>query len=283
MFLVSQFIWTLDQLIFLKQTWSPLKMVNSKTRVTNQSLLSDWLYDYSWTLWGSRAQGDGEQRWTSLSRSREGDQTPPGSCLHSELLWAKRQGKPPVSWRCSFWEQDWRVWTTCKVLGIGCHFMTKYKQKRTIEREGKQTASVLFFQEVIYFYIMDPFLLIVVCSDGSASSLKLDVHYSLLFVVQLLSRVRLCDPMDCSTPAFPALHHLSELAQSHVHWVGDASHVCTCVVLRWDCVPHLGTLPPNCAAINVITSLHVSSWGDSLHGMGDTFLLGTPFSFTTIF
>ena len=31
----------------------------------------------------------------------------------------------------------------------------------------------------------------------------------------------LCDPMDCSTPSFPILHHLPELAQTHVHWVGD--------------------------------------------------------------
>ena len=31
-----------------------------------------------------------------------------------------------------------------------------------------------------------------------------------------------CDPMDCSTPGFPGLHHLLELAQTHVHWVGDA-------------------------------------------------------------
>ena len=29
-------------------------------------------------------------------------------------------------------------------------------------------------------------------------------------------------PMDCSTPGFPVLHHLLELAQTHVHWVGDA-------------------------------------------------------------
>ena len=34
---------------------------------------------------------------------------------------------------------------------------------------------------------------------------------------QLLSRVRLCDPMDCSTSDFPVLHHLSEFAQTHVH------------------------------------------------------------------
>ena len=30
--------------------------------------------------------------------------------------------------------------------------------------------------------------------------------------------------MDCSTPGFPVLHYLSELAQTHVHWVGDAIH-----------------------------------------------------------
>ena len=28
--------------------------------------------------------------------------------------------------------------------------------------------------------------------------------------------------MDCSTPCFPVLHSLLELAQTHVHWVGDA-------------------------------------------------------------
>ena len=29
-------------------------------------------------------------------------------------------------------------------------------------------------------------------------------------------------PMDCSTPGFPVLHHLPELAQTHVHRVSDA-------------------------------------------------------------
>ena len=32
----------------------------------------------------------------------------------------------------------------------------------------------------------------------------------------------LCDPMYCSTPGFPVHHQLLELAQTHVHWVGDA-------------------------------------------------------------
>ena len=32
----------------------------------------------------------------------------------------------------------------------------------------------------------------------------------------------LCDPMDCSTLAFPVHHQLPKLAQTHVQWVGDA-------------------------------------------------------------
>ena len=37
-----------------------------------------------------------------------------------------------------------------------------------------------------------------------------------------LSRVRLCDLMDCSMPSFPVHHQLLGLAQTHVHRVGDA-------------------------------------------------------------
>ena len=45
---------------------------------------------------------------------------------------------------------------------------------------------------------------------------------SFIVVVQSLSWVRLCFPMDCSTPGFPVHHQLPELAQTHVHRVGDA-------------------------------------------------------------
>ena len=46
--------------------------------------------------------------------------------------------------------------------------------------------------------------------------------FGFALVIRLLSCVWLCDPMDCSTPGFPALHYLLETAQTHVHWVGDA-------------------------------------------------------------
>ena len=35
------------------------------------------------------------------------------------------------------------------------------------------------------------------------------------------SCLTLFDRMDCSTPGFPVLHYLPELAQAHVHWVSD--------------------------------------------------------------
>ena len=37
--------------------------------------------------------------------------------------------------------------------------------------------------------------------------------------VQLLSRVRLCSPMDCSMPGFPVHHQLPELNHSQKQWV----------------------------------------------------------------
>ena len=36
------------------------------------------------------------------------------------------------------------------------------------------------------------------------------------------SCLTLGNPMDCSTPGFPVLHHLPEFVETQVHWVGDA-------------------------------------------------------------
>ena len=44
----------------------------------------------------------------------------------------------------------------------------------------------------------------------------------------------LCNPMDCSMPGFPVLHHLLELVQTHVRCIGDAiqpSHPLLCLSL----------------------------------------------------
>ena len=50
------------------------------------------------------------------------------------------------------------------------------------------------------------------------STLRISVQFS--SVTQ--SCLTLCDPMDYSVPGFPVHHQLPKLAQTHVHWVGDA-------------------------------------------------------------
>ena len=43
------------------------------------------------------------------------------------------------------------------------------------------------------------------------------------------SDLTLCNPTDCNTTGFPVLHHLLELAQTHVHWDGAAiNHLILC-------------------------------------------------------
>ena len=52
----------------------------------------------------------------------------------------------------------------------------------------------------------------------------------------------LCDPMNYSTPGFPVIHYLPELAQTHVYWVSDA--------IQWS-HPLLLTLSPSPPALNL--------------------------------
>ena len=42
------------------------------------------------------------------------------------------------------------------------------------------------------------------------------------FSSEAQSCLTLCDPMDCSMQGLPVHHQLLNLAQTHVHWVGDA-------------------------------------------------------------
>ena len=55
-------------------------------------------------------------------------------------------------------------------------------------------------------------------SSGPDQLLKTELpNIPLRTVVQLLSCVQLCEPMDCSTPGLLVHHQLLELAQPHVH------------------------------------------------------------------
>ena len=69
-----------------------------------------------------------------------------------------------------------------------------------------------------------------------------------VMVVQLLSRVWLCDPLDCSTPSFPVLHCLLEFAQIRLPWVGDAIQ------------PSHPLLPPSPPAFNLSQHQDLPQW-----------------------
>ena len=71
------------------------------------------------------------------------------------------------------------------------------------------------------------------------------------------SVTRLCptlyNAMDCSTPGFPALHYLLELAQTHGHGVSDAIQLSHTL---W---------PPSPPALNLSQQLGLFQWVGSSH------------------
>ena len=78
-------------------------------------------------------------------------------------------------------------------------------------------------------------------------------------VVQSLSHVWLCDPINCSTPGFPVLRHLPELAQMHVHEsVVPSNHLVLC------CPPLL--LPSIFPSIRVFSMSCLFTSGDQNTG-----------------
>ena len=43
----------------------------------------------------------------------------------------------------------------------------------------------------------------------------------MIVIIQLLSNVKLCDPIDYSTPGSSVLQYFPEFVQIHVYWDGD--------------------------------------------------------------
>ena len=84
--------------------------------------------------------------------------------------------------------------------------------------------------------------------------LKLFVNWCNIAIVESLSHVQLfVTPMDCSIPGFPLPHHLLELAQTHVHWVGDSIQL-----------SHLLS-SPSLLAFNLSPAIRVFSNESALH------------------
>ena len=80
--------------------------------------------------------------------------------------------------------------------------------------------------------------------------------FKIVIVVQMC--LTLCNPMDCSMPGFPVLHHLPELAQIHVHLVNDAIQPSCPVIPFFSC---LQTYPPS---MSFLMSQFFASGGQSI-------------------
>ena len=86
------------------------------------------------------------------------------------------------------------------------------------------------------------------------------VMYPLLFLfpclfssVQSLGHVRLCNPMNRSTPGLPVHHQLLEFTPTHVHWVSDSIQ------------PSHPLSSPSPPALNLSQHQDLFKWVSSLH------------------
>ena len=78
-------------------------------------------------------------------------------------------------------------------------------------------------------------------------------HFLTISCSVLQSCLTLCNPMDCSTPGRPILHHLPEPAQTHAHHVDGAIQP-----------PH-PLFPPSLPALNLSQHQCLFLWIGSLH------------------
>ena len=108
-------------------------------------------------------------------------------------------------------------------------------------------------------------------------------------IVQSFSRVQFCDPMDCSTPGLPIHHQLPELAQTHVHQVGDViqpSHPLSSLSACLQSFPASGSFPMSQFFASGSQSIGASASASDLPRIFRTPLvsegLSTAFSSTTV-
>ena len=107
--------------------------------------------------------------------------------------------------------------------GTSCNWVMKISFFLSIILE--RICLIVIFSN-FWFYSqksLDTFLIGEILSQRRERESKEDINPESSFVVvQSLSHVWLCDPMDYRMPGFLILHHLLEHAQTHVHWVSDA-------------------------------------------------------------
>ena len=109
-----------------------------------------------------------------------------------------------------------------KLTLCGTHTRKVWLVLRTLEDLALSLSSDYSF--VSFTVICNKVVMLSTCMEQARSEFLHNWHRWILAIKQSVqfssvaqSHLTLCDPMDCSTPDFPVLHHLPQLTQSHVH------------------------------------------------------------------
>ena len=140
----------------------------------------------------------GKKTWTSLLRYFWKIPHHPDTCCLPSIRNPVLKGTGPVS------GTPWRE----------THEANTASQTELSKRMPYLTSTLNSRQNTLLsFYIYN----FAQCHPNLATTLHFTDKVQACFVVQSLSRVRLfVTPTDCSTPGFPVLHRLLEIAQIHV-------------------------------------------------------------------
>ena len=131
--------------------------------------------------------------WTEFSH-----QTPPhfGEARRCRWSTSQEEEKTEVLWRA------------------GSHYLTLSLSPVPCHSVSHSLCSIYTGQLFLFF---EPLYLLFLLIGILFPTLNLCI-----IVVQSLSRVLLCNPMDCSMPGFPVLHYFPKFVQTLVHSVSDA-------------------------------------------------------------
>ena len=113
----------------------------------------------------------------------------------------------------------------------------------------------------VYIYILSLLDSFLFRSHSALSKVPCAIQYVLIFfkiyfvvvVVQSLSCVQFCNPVDRSTPGFPVFHCLLEFAQTHaIELVIPSNHLILCLPL-----PHKPSIFPSIRVFSIESSHHI--------------------------
>ena len=119
---------------------------------------------------------------------------------------------------CNYWVNKDNVnrWGDMPIISRSCQVV----DNRVLSQLQYSLCCWVQFNLMCWIFIEE------ILKDVGLQSIVLAYQISLLrFGSVAKSCPILCNPMNCGTPGFPVLHYLPEFAQTHVHWVGDATQL----------------------------------------------------------